>query len=57
MEHPLWPADLAWIMRTCARQASATSVRRRAENVPMEGRINELVTAEWKIHRRLHHQD
>jgi CheY-like chemotaxis protein len=46
----------AGMMHTYARQVSATSARLREENVAMKARIDDLVTAAWEIHRRLHQE-
>jgi CheY-like chemotaxis protein len=46
----------AGMMHTYAQQVSATSVRLREENVAMRARIDDLVTAAWEIHQRLHQE-
>jgi TRAP-type mannitol/chloroaromatic compound transport system substrate-binding protein len=47
----------AAMMQTYAQQVSSTSERLREENVAMRARINDLVTAAWEIHGRLHQED
>src|SRR5882724_5105943 len=36
--------------------ARATNVRVREENAAINGRMNDLVTAAWEVHRRLHQE-
>jgi hypothetical protein len=42
----------AAMMRGYAQQVSLTSDRMREENVARKARMNDLVAAEWEIHRR-----
>jgi hypothetical protein len=46
----------AGMMHAYAQQVSATSVCLHEEKVAMKARIDDLVTAAWEIHRRLHQE-